>query len=463
MDFEARKVPAPTLGPNPSGHTSDPVALDVSVKSTSGARPATAASWNMPNKQTMNAQINCLVCGHPEPRLFLDLGSTALANRFLLREELSAAESTFPLRVGFCPVCTHVQLLDRVPPHAMFDDYLYVSSASETLKRHFDELSRTLTRRLDLPKGALIVDIGCNDGTLLEAFRRNSVDPEVVGVDPAHNLALATAHLGIPRYEMLFAAESAALIHKERGGAHLITCTNTFPHIQDPASFIEGLKLLLMPGGTFVAEMHYLGDLLDQMAFDTVYHEHVSYWSLGPLQRLFRNHDLEVTDVERLPIHHGQLRIFVQRKGEGPIQASVPRLLEEEEKRGLRDFETYRRFAVNVARIKHNLNRTLADIATQGHSVVGYGAPAKGNTLLSYLHLGTDKIDYIVDRSSLKQGRYTPGMHVPVLAPERLLADQPDYVLLLAWNFAEEIMEQQAEYRARGGHFILPLPEVRIT
>ena len=407
--------------------------------------------------------VHCLVCGGSELKLFLDLGSTALANKFVAEEELGRPEPVYPLRVAFCAECSHVQLLDRVPPHAMFDDYRYISSASETLKNHLDALSRTLIERLGLGAGDLVVDIGCNDGTLLDAFRRNSNgQARVLGVDPAKNLAAAVAHLGIDREEKLFTAETAAAIREQRGGAKLITATNTFPHIQDLADFVAGLKNLLAPGGVFVGEAHYLVDILDQVAFDTVYHEHVSYWALGPIQRLMRDHGMEVVDVQRLPIHHGQLRFFVQRAGEGEPSESVARLLRFEEERGLRSLETYQNFAEQVYRIRRELTQTLDGLKRTGNRVVGYGAPAKGNTLLTYLNLGSDKLEYICDKSPFKQGRYTPGMHIPVVPPSRLASDRPEYVLLLAWNFQDEVLQQQTAYRELGGKFITPVPEVRI-
>lgn len=412
----------------------------------------------------MSEPVRCLVCGGSELKLFLDLGSTALANKFVAEEELGRPEPTYPLRVAFCPSCTHVQLLDRVPPHAMFDDYLYISSASETLKNHLDSLSRTLIGRLKLASGDLVVDIGCNDGTLLDSFRRNSEGRvSVLGVDPAKNLAAAVAHLGIEREEKLFTADTAAAIRAKRPeGARLITATNTFPHIQDLADFVAGLKNLLAPGGVFVGEAHYLIDILDQVAFDTVYHEHVSYWALGPIQRLMRDNGMEVVDVQRLPIHHGQLRFFVQRAGEGKPTQAVGQLLKYEEERGLRDYETYTKFANQVYRIRRELTETLDGLRQRGNRVVGYGAPAKGNTLLTYLNLGADKLDYICDKSPFKQGRYTPGMHIPVVAPSRLTSDRPEYVLLLAWNFQDEVLQQQTAYRELGGKFITPVPEVRI-
>lgn len=405
----------------------------------------------------------CLVCGAAGLKLFLDLGPTTLANKFVAEDELGQPEPTYPLRVAFCPSCTHVQLLERVPPHEMFDDYLYVSSASETLRNHLDSLSRALIGQLGLSEGDLVVDVGCNDGTLLDAFRRNSSGKlRVLGVDPAKNLAAAVAHLGIDREQQLFTAATAAAIREQRGPARVITATNTFPHIQDLDDFVLGLKTLLGPGGVFVGEAHYLVDILDQVAFDTVYHEHVSYWALGPLQTLMRRHGMEVVNVQRLPIHHGQLRFFVQRIGEGVVSDSVAGLLQAEEDRGLREFQTYEQFAAQVQRIRQDLTHTLNQLREDGQHVVGYGAPAKGNTLLTYLQLGPDKLDYIVDKSPLKQGRYTPGMHIPVVPPSRLESDRPEYVLLLAWNFEDEVLRQQTAYRELGGKFIRPVPKVSI-
>jgi len=226
--------------------------------------------------------------------------------------------------------------------------------------------------------------------------------------------------------------------------------------------FITGLKTALAPGGVFVIEAHYLVDLLEQGAFDTIYHEHVSYWALGPMLYLFDKAGMEIVDVERLPIHHGQIRVFVQRKGEGLVQPSVADLLAVERSLGIDQFSTYQQFAEQTRRIKSQLHMKLHELRSENKSVAGYGAPAKGNTLLSYLEIGPDILTFIADRSPLKQGLYTPGMHIPVVPPERLLNDQPDYVLLLAWNFADEILQQQQDYLRRGGTFIIPVPEVRV-
>jgi len=402
----------------------------------------------------------CIACGSSGVEEFLNLGETALANRFLTQEELKEPEPSYPLRVGFCRTCAHVQLTERVPPSAMFTEYLYISSASDALKAHLWDLSDVVVSRLGLSAQDLVMDIGCNDGTLLAGFQRHGV--RVLGVDPAENLAALMQRSSIGRHVGFFNASSAKEIVQRWGQASAITMTNTFPHIPELKDFLAGIRTALAPGGTLIIEAHYLLDLLEQRAFDTMYHEHVSYWALRPMMALFERAGLQVVSAERLPLHHGQLRVFVQRAGEGPVQLSVAELLQRERAAGLEQCETYQRFARQILEHKQQLNDLLNDLIHRGKRVAGYGAPAKGNTLLSFLGIGPDRLAYIVDRSPLKQGRYTPGMHIPVVPTERLLIDQPDYVLLLAWNFAEEVMAQQAEYRKRGGRFIIPVPDVRI-
>lgn len=402
----------------------------------------------------------CIACGASGVEPFLYLGQMALANKFVRRGELARAEPCFALEVGFCHECSHVQLTSHVPPRELFEDYLYVSSASDTLHDHLHDLSDIVAKRCSLGAGDLVIDIGANDGTLLKGFRRHGV--RALGVDPARNLAELYQDPEIDRYVGFFDSRSAVEIRRRYGPAKVVTATNTFPHIPNLRDFVKGLDTVLAPGGAFVLEAHYLGDILDQLAFDTVYHEHVSYWALGPMARLFENHGLRVVHVERLPVHHGQLRAFVQRAGEGEPAASVDELLEAERAAGFDRIETFREFTERTLRLKEDLRQALARLRADGKRVVGYGASAKGNTLLGFLELGPDELDYIADRSSLKQGLYTPGTHIPVVTPERLLEDQPDYVVLLAWNFDEEVMEQQAEYRRRGGRFIVPVPELRI-
>jgi SAM-dependent methyltransferase len=410
--------------------------------------------------ESRNQQTTCILCRSGQVDEFLNLGDTALANQFLRQDEIDLPEPKYPLRVGFCRSCGHVQLLDSVPPLEMFENYLYISSASDTLKNHLWDLSDELVGRYRFGASDLVIDIGCNDGTLLQGFKRHGV--RTLGVDPARNLAEFASGNGIERYTGLFTASTAHEIVSKWGLASMVTATNTFPHIQNLTDFIQGMQTVLKPGGVFVIEMHYLLDLIEQVAFDTIYHEHVSYWALGPMKRLFESNGMSIVDAERVPLHHGQLRVHVQRQGDGVVHDRVDEILAAEKTAGLDRFETYEHFAERARKIKKNLHETLTTFARKGRRVAGYGAPAKGNTLLGFLEIGPELLPYIVDRSALKQGLYTPGTHIPVVAPERLLADQPDYVLLLAWNFVDEIIEQQAEYRKRGGKFMVPVPEVRV-
>ncbi|MEO5372891.1 MAG: class I SAM-dependent methyltransferase [Alphaproteobacteria bacterium] len=402
----------------------------------------------------------CILCGAAEIEVFLDLGGTALANKFLTADALTDAEPAFPLRVGLCYRCGHVQLADRVPPGAMFEDYLYMSSVSETLTAHLHGLARVVTERQGLTTADLVVDIGANDGTLLDGFRR--LGTRVLGVDPARNLAPLAATRGVEVVTAFFGEATAQRILASHGPARAITMTNTFPHIPDLRDLLRGIDVLLAADGIFVIEAHYCLDMFAQGAFDTIYHEHVSYWALGPMMTLFDRYGFEVRRVEHLPIHHGQLRVFVGRRSGGGVDGTVETVLAAERAAGIPGIAACRAFADAAHGLRNQVRRFLAEQAAVGHVVGAYGAPAKGNTLLTFFGLGPAEVCWIADRSPLKQGRYTPGTHIPVVAPERILADMPDYLLLLAWNFADEILEQQNEYRKRGGRFVIPVPRVTI-
>ena len=403
----------------------------------------------------------CLVCHSEAVDAFLDLNETALANKFLRPEETGTSEAAYPLRVGFCRDCNHVQLMERVPPQAMFDDYLYISSMSDTLVAHLQGLAQAVSSRFDLGADDLVVDVGCNDGTLLKGFQAHGA--KTLGVEPAANLAAMSREAGVEIVNDYFGAKTAQAVLDSHGPARAITLTNVFPHLPFLDDFMAGVQTLLADDGVLVLEAHYLQDLLAHRAFDTVYHEHVSYWALRPMMRLFERYDMEVIDIARLPIHHGQIRVFAQRKGIGMPAATVATLVEEEIAAGLDRFETFAQFGDGVLGLKRDLWNLLDNLAADGQKIAAYGAPAKGSTLLSFFGIGPDTVPYIADKSPLKQGRVTPGTHIPVVSPAHIQEDKPDYMLLLAWNFADEIMAQQADYRAAGGRFIIPVPEVRVV
>ncbi|MEK9945139.1 MAG: class I SAM-dependent methyltransferase [Alphaproteobacteria bacterium] len=403
----------------------------------------------------------CLVCHSEAVDAFLDLNETALANKFLRPEETGTSEAAYPLRVGFCRDCNHVQLMERVPPQAMFDDYLYISSMSDTLVAHLQGLAQAVSSRFDLGADDLVVDVGCNDGTLLKGFQAHAA--KTLGVEPAANLAAMSREAGVEIVNDYFGAKTAQAVLDSHGPARAITLTNVFPHLPFLDDFMAGVQTLLADDGVLVLEAHYLQDLLAHRAFDTVYHEHVSYWALRPMMQLFERYGMEVIDIARLPIHHGQIRVFAQRKGIGMPAATVATLVEEEIAAGLDRFETFAQFGDGVLGLKRDLWNLLDNLAADGQKIAAYGAPAKGSTLLSFFGIGPDTVPYIADKSPLKQGRVTPGTHIPVVSPAHIQEDKPDYMLLLAWNFADEIMAQQADYRAAGGRFIIPVPEVRVV
>ena len=402
----------------------------------------------------------CIVCGGGKVQEFLDLGETAFANAFPTAEDISLGrEETFPLTVGFCPACHHVQLTRHAAPSDLFSHYLYMSSASATLVEHLKGLAKTVTARYSAQAGGLVLDVGCNDGTLLSGFMEAGAGA-VLGIDPAANLAPVAREKGIEVITDFFNAETAQQLQREGREAAVITLTNSFPHIPDLSGLCRGFDTVLSDDGVIVLEAHYLGDLVDMLAFDTIYHEHVSFWSLGPACRLFKAHGFEVVDVERLPIHHGQLRLWVRRAGKEPVSERVTSLLEAEKARGFDRLETFQAFANDIDQIRTSVTGWLARAKAEGKTVAGYGAPAKGNTLLSYLAVGRDELAYIADLNELKQGRLTPGTHIPVVSPDRLRQDPPDLLLILAWNFVEEIIAQQKAYADGGGRFFVPVPNL---
>lgn len=406
----------------------------------------------------MTVETTCRSCGGSDLGPVLSLGHTPLANSLLTAETLRQVEPTYPLDVVVCRACSLVQITVTVPPDELFRDYLYFSSFSETMLRHAEALTSRLVTAHGLGADNLVVEIASNDGYLLQYYAQAGV--RVLGIEPARNIARVAEERGIPTVSEFFDERLAATLAAQGQRADVIHANNVLAHVADLNGVIAGIKLLLKEGGVAVIEVPYVRDLIEHVEFDTIYHEHLCYFSLTALEHLFHRHGLRTLDVERLAIHGGSLRVVA---GAGSVaMPAVRSLLREEQVWGVGNAETYAGFGARVAGLRAALRRQLTDLKAQGKTIAAYGASAKGCTLLHYCGIGKETLDFVVDRSPVKQGHYTPGTHLPIYAPDRLLEAMPDYVLLLTWNFADEILTQQAAYRARGGRFVAPVPQVRI-
>lgn len=404
---------------------------------------------------------SCRACRGSRLHMFLPLGSHPLANGFLRVDQLAEPEPRFPLDVYTCLDCGLIQVRDNVPAE-YFRHYVYVPSASEAMRQHFADLAALVAARFLSSPQALTVDIGCNDGLFLKCLQDRGA--RTVGVDPATNIVEMARQKGVEVVNEYFHPERARRIREQYGPAAVIVTTNTFHHIGDLDSFTEGVRLLLDENGVFIIEVPHALELIAQNQFDGVYHEHVSQLTVKSFVDLFRRFDLVVFDVERLDVHGGSLRVFARRAtNDAAPPAAVQAWIAREAQQGLLSASTYDAFRDRVENNRKTLIGMLRRLKREGKRVVGYGASARGNTLLNYCGIGAELLDYIVDRNELKHGLYSPGMHIPVLGAEKILEDRPDVVLLIAWNFADEIMRQQREYARMGGAFILPIPQPRIV
>jgi len=404
----------------------------------------------------------CRACGTKNLKLFLSLGPTPLANSFLKTPDEFAAEQSFPLDVHFCETCSMVQIPDVIDPEILFRNYIYVTGTSETIAEHNRRYARTVCEMQKLGADDLVVEVASNDGSLLHCFQERGV--KTLGVEPATNIAEIARGKGVETVNLFFNSSTALQVREAYGPAKAVIGNNVLAHVDDTQDFLRGCKEVIGPDGLVIIEMPYLGDLLDRSEYDTIYHEHLCYFSVNSLIRLCDAVGLSIVEMDHVTIHGGSLRMYAGHKETHQRHsAKVLGWAEEEAIAGMTSFGRYQQLAANVEKSRQTLVGLLESLKAQGKTVAGYGAPAKGNTLLNYCRINTDLLPYTVDKNPMKVGLYTPGMHIPVLPVSTLLERQPDYVLILAWNFAEEIMKQQWDYRSRGGQFIIPIPELMVV
>ncbi len=403
----------------------------------------------------------CRLCGRRLTEVFVDLGMSPPCESYLPLERLESPEVFYPLRVWVCDGCLLVQLPPHVPAAEIFSDYAYFSSYSTSWVQHAKAYVDAAVERLDLGPASLVVEVASNDGYLLQHLVARHIP--VLGIEPAANIAAVAEERGVPTRVAFLGQHEGERVRAEYGAADLVVANNVFAHVPDVRDFSQGLAALLADDGWLSIEVPHLMRLIERSQYDTIYHEHFSYYTLLTAQRVLATADLVVVDVEELASHGGSLRVWARHsRHAGSETPAVAAVLADEEQRGLHSLAGHRGFAKAVARVKRDLITFLADAAGEGRTVVGYGAPGKGNTLLNHCGIRSDLLSYTVDRSPYKQGLYLPGTHIPILAPETIERDRPDYILVLPWNLRTEISQQLTFVRSWGGRFVVPIPSLEI-
>jgi len=408
----------------------------------------------------MSIQPSCRACGATKLRLGLDLGTLPLANSFLSvqRARDPTPDSRYPLRMFYCSDCSLIQLLDLVDRKEMFDDYAFLTATAKTSLIHFDQYAEELTQLLSLDTRDLVVDIGSNDGTLLRAFKSRGTS--VLGIEPARNVANLAIANGVPTLNEYFGPETVQRIGL--GKARIITANNVVSHVGDLNGFIQSVDKLLGPKGLFAFEVPWAVDILRHYNFDVVYHEHLSYFGFKPLSEVLEKHGLELVDLRYFPgIHGGSLRGLAAQSNTYPKQLkTLDRVFRDEESGA--DFHALEQFSLRVQEFREELNRLLQTLKGEGKRIVGYGAPAKATILLNYCSIDRSILDFVIDTTPYKQGKFIPGVRIPILNPDEFRRAAPDYALILAWNFKDEILSKEREYLKSGGRFIVPFPELEV-
>jgi SAM-dependent methyltransferase len=406
--------------------------------------------------------LNCRFCGQALRHTFADLGMSPLCQTHITAAQLNQMEPYYPLHAYVCEHCFLVQLAQFVTPQAIFSEYAYFSSFADSWVEHARRYCELASTSLGLTRSSLVMEIASNDGYLLQHFIARGIP--VLGIEPAANVAAAAIAKGVPTVSRFFGAGVAREVAAEFGQPDLLIGNNVLAHVPELNDFVAGLKLLLRAGGLITMEFPHLLELIQHNQFDTIYHEHFSYFSFLTVSAVFERHGLTLFDVERLPTHGGSLRIYACHGEERtrPVSERAHALLELEKRAGLRNIATYARFAEQVRETKRALLEFLIEAKRAGKRIVGYGAPGKGNTLLNYCGIGTDFLDFTVDRNPYKQGKYTPGMHIPIRHPDALLAAQPDYILILPWNLKDEILATVGRTPGIKAQFIVPIPQVEV-